>query len=245
MKRAIVIGSSTGIGRALAALLARQGYEVGLAGRNVPLMEELARGLPRPARVKAIDLSRAEEARDRLRALIDEIGDVELIVVNSAVGHNNPDWEQEIEIINVNVMGFAAVVSKAMDYFIERGSGHLVGISSIAALRGLRAAYSGSKAFDSSYLEACRLKADGLGLPIHVTDVKPGFVATPMTEGRKDMFWVAQPETVAAQIYSAIRKKKRHVYVTRRWRVMAWVMKVMPYPIVSMIVARRQYSGKS
>jgi short-subunit dehydrogenase len=245
MKKAIVIGSSTGIGRALSAVLSRQGYEVGLTGRNVTLMEGLARELPGPARVKAIDLARAEEARVCLRELIDELGGVELIVVNSAVGHYDPDWEQEAEIINVNVMGFAAVASAALDYFIERGSGHLVGISSIAALRGLRAAYSGSKAFDSSYLEACRLKADGLGLPIHVTDVKPGFVATPMTEGRKDMFWVATPETVAAQIYRAISKRKRHVYVTRRWRLMAWVMKLMPYPIVSAIVARRQYANKT
>lgn len=241
MKKAIVIGSSTGIGRALATELARHGYELGLAGRNMPLMEELARGLPAPARVKAIDLRQAEQSRARLRELIEELDDVELIVVNSGVGHHDPDWEEEKEIIDVNVKGFAAVVSKAMEYFIERGAGHLVGISSIAALRGLRAAYSGSKAFDSTYLEAWRLKVDGLGLPVQVTDVKPGFVATPMTAGRSDMFWIATPETAAAQIYAAIRKRKRHVYVTRRWRLLAWLMKVLPYPLVAAISARRSH----
>jgi short-subunit dehydrogenase len=239
MKKAIVIGSSTGIGRALARELAGHGYEVGLAGRKVAMMEELAATLPTRGHVKEIDLVQAEQARGRLAELIDEMGDVELIVVNSGVGHHKPDWEEEREIIEVNVMGFAALASRALEYFLERGSGHLVGITSIAALRGLRAAYSGSKAFDAVYLEALRLQADWRGLPIHVTDVKPGFVATPMTEGRVGMFWVATAEEVATQIYRAIRKKKRHVYVTRRWRLIAWLAKAMPYPLLALITGRR------
>lgn len=241
MKKAIVVGSSTGIGRALVQVLAEEGYEVGLAGRNVALMEELAAALPTRGYVMAMDVSRTEEARSRLRELVDAMGDVELIVVNSGVGHHDPDWEQELEIIEVNVKGFAAVASAALDYFVERGSGHVTGITSIAGLRGLRAAYSGSKAFGSVYLEALRLKADYAGADVTVTDVKPGFVATPMTEGREDMFWLATPEEAARQIYKAIRKKRRHVYVTRRWRLMAWVMKVMPYPLVSAISTRRRY----
>ncbi len=212
MKKAIVVGSSTGIGRALVQVLAEEGYEVGLAGRNVALMEELAAAIPTRGYVMAMDVSRTEEARSRLRELIDAMGDVELIVA-----------------------------SAALDYFVERGSGHVTGITSIAGLRGLRAAYSGSKAFGSVYLEALRLKADYAGADVTVTDVKPGFVATPMTEGREDMFWLATPEEAARQIYEAIRKKRRHVYVTRRWRLMAWVMKVMPYPLVSWISTRRQY----
>ncbi len=241
MKKAIVVGSSTGIGHALVRVLAENGYEVGLAGRNVALMEELAAALPARGYVKVMDVSRTEEARSRLRELIDEMGGADLIVGNSGVGHHDPNWEEELEIIEVNVKGFAAVASAALDYFIEQGSGHVVGITSIAALRGLRAAYSGSKAFDAVYLEALRLKADRLGVDVTVTDVKPGFVATPMTEGREDMFWVASPEEAAKQIYQAIRKKKRHVYVTRRWRLMAWLMKTLPYPLVSAISSRRQY----
>jgi len=241
MKKAIVVGSSTGIGRALVQVLAGEGYEVGLAGRNVALMEELAAALPTRGYVMAMDVSRTEEARSRLRELVDAMGGVELIVVNSGVGHHDPDWEQELEIIEVNVKGFAAVASAALDYFVERGTGHVTGITSIAGLRGLRAAYSGSKAFGSIYLEALRLRADYAGADVTVTDVKPGFVATPMTEGREDMFWLATPEEAARQIYEAIRKKRRHVYVTRRWRLMAWVMKVMPYPLVSAISTRRQY----
>jgi short-subunit dehydrogenase len=240
VSKAIVIGTSSGIGRALAKLLAANGYEVGLAGRRVALMEGLRREIGAPTHLKVMDLAEPQEARQRLGDLIEEMGDVELIVVNSGVGHTDPPWEKEYEIIEVNVTGFAAVANRAMAYFIERGSGHLVGISSISALRGLRAAYSASKAFDSTYLEGLRLKADRLGLDIRVTDVKPGFVDTEMTAGRQGMFWVATAEEAARQIFAAIRKKKRHVYVTRRWRLMGWLMKVLPYPIFSLIVSRRR-----
>jgi short-subunit dehydrogenase len=240
VKKAIVIGTSSGIGRALVTVLAQNGYEVGLAGRRTELMEELRREISTPTHLVAMDLTRPEEARQRLGGLIDEMGDVDLIVVNSGVGDTDPPWEVELEIIQVNVMGFAAVANRAMEYFIERRSGHLVGISSIAGIRGLRAAYSASKAFDSIYLEGLRLKADKLGLDIQVTDVKPGFVHTEMTAGRQGMFWVATPEQAALQIYQAIRKKKRHVYVTRRWRLMGWLMKTLPYPLVSKIVSRKK-----
>ncbi len=233
VKKAIVIGSSSGIGRALAQRLGECGYEVGLAGRRVEQMTELAGAIPARAYVKAIDVTRTEEARRRLEELIEEMGAVELIVVNSGVGHHDPDWEGERDIIAVNVLGFAAMASRAMDYFVQRGSGHLVGISSISALRGLRSAYSGSKAFVSTYLEGLRLKADGRGVDVAVTDVKPGFVDTPMTEGREAMFWVAPAEKAARQICEAIRKRKRHVYVTRRWRLIAWLMKWLPYPLVA------------
>lgn len=240
MSKAIVIGTSSGIGRALAKVLAANGYEVGLAGRRVEMMEELRREIGAKTHLKAMDLARPEEARQLLGQLIEEMGDVELIVVNSGVGHTDPPWEIELQIIGVNVTGFAAVANRAMTYFIERGSGHLVGISSIASLRGIRVAYSASKAFDSTYLESLRLKADGLGLDIQVTDVKPGFVATEMTAGREGMFWVATADEAARQIYTAIRKRKRHVYVTRRWRLMGWVMKTLPYPLVSKIVNRKR-----
>jgi short-subunit dehydrogenase len=240
MSKAIVIGSSTGIGRALSTILAENGYEVGLAGRDTARMEELRRQLPTRSYVKRLDLTRAEEARQALRGLIDEMGGVDLIVINSGVGSSEPSWEEEFEILAVNVVGFAVMARTAMEYFSGRGSGHIVGISSVSALRGITTAYSSSKAFDSTYLEALQFQADRLGADIRVTDVKPGFVTTPMTDGRTDMFWISSPDRAARQIYAAIRKRKRHVYVTKRWRVMGWVMKTLPYPIASWVQGRRR-----
>ncbi len=233
MAKAIIVGTSTGIGRALTRVLSENGYAVGLAGRKTDLMAELAGQLPGEAHVKAIDVTRPDEARRALRELIEEMGGVDVVVINSGVGDSDPDWESERRIIEVNVLGFAAVARSAMEYFMERGRGHLVGISSISALRGVSTAYSGSKAFDSTYLEGWRLRVDAVGLPIHVTDVKPGYVDTPMTAGRSGMFWVADVEEAARQIYEAIRRRQRHAYITKRWRLMAWLMKLMPYPLLA------------
>jgi len=239
MKKAIVIGSSTGIGRALSKVLGQNGYEVGLAGRKLELMEELRGEIPTRTFVKVMDLAQADESRRVLRELIDEMGGVDLIVINSGVGGHEPTWDEEVQMLAVNVTGFAAMGRLALEYFAERGSGQIVGISSISALRGVATAYSSTKAFDSTYLEGLQFQADRLGVDVRVTDVKPGFVDTPMTEGRTNMFWVAPAEKAALQIYDAIRRRKRHVYVTKRWRLMGWVMKLLPYRAASWVQARR------
>ncbi len=234
-KRAIVIGASSGLGKELSKLLARDGYEVGLAARRVELLEELGREISTPTHVSRIDVTHAAEARRQLEALIGRMGGVDLIIISSGVSISDPTWDEELQTIEVNVAGFAALANVSIHYFMERGSGHLVGISSIAALRptGTSSVYSASKSFVSRYLEGLRLMVDKRGLGIHVTEVQPGYVATPMTEGRDGMFWVAPVDEAARQIFRAVRKRKRHVYITRRWRLVAWVLKSVPYPILS------------
>ncbi len=223
----------------MAKVLGENGYEVGLTGRKVELMEKLRGEIPTRTYVKAMDLAHVEESRRGLRELIDEMGGVDLIVINSGVGGHEPTWEDEVQMLTVNVIGFAAMGRSALEYFVERGRGQIVGISSISALRGVATAYSSTKAFDSTYLEGLQFQADRLGVDVRVTDVKPGFVDTPMTAGRTNMFWVAPADKAAQQIYDAIRKRKRHVYVTKRWRLMGWVMKLLPYRAASWVQARR------
>lgn len=232
-RKAIITGASSGIGLELAKRLAADGYELGLMARRVQLLREIADGLPTRCFPRVVDVSRPDEARDRVRSLIDEMGGSDLVVLSAGVSPRDPDWGVEKETLEVNVLGFAATARAAIDYFIQRGSGHLVGLSSIASLRavGTTPIYSASKAFVSRYLEGLRFTVDGLGLDIAVTDVKPGYVESPMTEGREGMFWVASAEEAARQIHAAIRRRKRSVYVTRRWRLMAWVLKHTPYPI--------------
>lgn len=241
MGKAIVIGASSGIGLELAKLLGGDGYELGLVARRTELLEELAAQIPTRTYVKTIDVTRTEEARRSLEALISEMGGVDLIVLSSGVSHKNTSWEQDLEMMETNVVGFTAMAHVAMDYFLRRGTGHLVALSSIAGLRGARAnapVYGATKAFISNYVEALRFLAVKAGLPIHVTDVKPGYVATPMTEGQEGMFWVASVDEAAQQIYDAIKRKKRDAYVTKRWRLIAWVMKILPYPLAKPIVKR-------
>ncbi len=107
--------------------------------------------------------------------------------------------------------------------------GHIVGVSSIIALRGsdIVPAYSASKAFMSNYLEGLRKKAFKDKSAITVTDIRPGFVDTEMAKAEQK-FWVASPTQAAEQIYSAIQRKKSYAYITRRWILIGWLLKILP-----------------
>lgn len=231
MKRAIIIGASSGIGRALAKVFSQDGYTVGLTGRRIDLLISLQQELPTPSFVRPMDVSRPSEAMRDLEELIVEMGKVDLIVISAGVGFINPEleWEKEKAAIDVNVAGFAALANVAVKHFIGQVSGHLVGISSIAALRGSGGApaYNASKAFASNYLEGLRQKVGKLKLPIVITDVQPGFVDTAMAQG-EGLFWVAPPEKAAGQILDLIKSRRKHGYVTKRWRTIAWLLKILP-----------------
>ena len=231
MKKAIVIGASSGMGRELAKLISADGYEIGVMARRINLLNELRSELKGKIHIKAIDIAESEQAMAALTDFIAEMGGVELVVISSGTGelNRNLEWRLESEIIGTNVKGFAAMANVAIHHFIKQGSGHLVGISSIAALRGGRIspAYNASKAFESNYLEGLRQKVTRLRLPITVTDIKPGFVKTAMAKG-DGLFWLASPDKAARQIYAAIKRKASVVYITRRWRLIAWLLKVIP-----------------
>mgnify|MGYP003672983891 FL=1 len=79
----------------------------------------------------------------------------------------------------------------------------------------------------SNYMEGLRLKALKENLDIHITDIRPGYVDTAMAEG-DHMFWVAPPEKAAKQIVDAIKSNKSCAYITKRWRLIAWLMRIAP-----------------
>ncbi len=229
--KAIIIGASSGIGKELSKVLSQNNYIVGLVGRRTQLLDELKEELIGEAFIKYIDVVKTDEAMNQLNELILEMGDVDLIVISSGIGFLNHDlnWVQEKETIDVNVSGFAGIANVAMTHFLSKGSGHLVGISSIAAIRGddSAPAYNASKAFVSNYLSGLRKKVSKARLPIVITDVQPGFVDTAMAKG-DGLFWVAPPQKAAQQNFAAIEKKKKHVYVTKRWKLIGWMMKIVP-----------------
>lgn len=231
MKKAIVIGASSGIGRELSLILVNNGYSVAIAARRIQLLQELAEKLSSSAIVREIDVNNPEMAMAILTELIDELGDVNLIVYASGTGaiNNALQWKMERDCIETNVLGFTAVANIAIHYFLKKKSGHFVAISSIAALRGGKStpAYHASKAYISSYLERLRQRITKSQYPIIITDIKPGFVNTEMAQG-DNLFWVAPVKKAAQQIYTAIRCKKSHAYITKRWRLVAWLLKSLP-----------------
>jgi short-subunit dehydrogenase len=231
MQKAIVIGASSGIGKALAKVLAREGYEVGLVARRLDLLLDLQKEIKTPTFIKQSDIAKTAESIDTLESLIREMGGVDLVIVNAGILFNNRifDWEKEHLTIQTNVLGFSAMAHTAMKYFLNQGKGHLVGISSVSAIRGESdsPSYSASKAFISNFLEGLRTKVFKEGPAIHITDIKPGWVDTDMAKG-EETFWMATPEKAAEQIYCAIKHKQPHAYITKRWRLYAWMLKLTP-----------------
>ncbi|MBL4788992.1 MAG: SDR family NAD(P)-dependent oxidoreductase [Kordiimonadaceae bacterium] len=230
-KKAIIIGATSGIGRALAEQMSADGYTLGITGRRVALLDEIKGTLPSETFIQQMDVTDTEAAAAGFASLVKEMGPVDLVIISAGIGHPNPglDAALELETIETNVSGFVVIAGVAFNHFKEHGKGHIVGISSIAALRGgsIAPAYGASKAFVSNYMEALRIRAVKKKLNITVTDVLPGFVDTSMAKGN-GMFWVAPVEKAAAQIITAIRAKKSRVYITKRWRLIAWVLRILP-----------------
>ena len=206
---AIIIGASSGIGAALARVLSEQGYHVGLAARRQEKLKDLADSLDGPSSVAVLDVVQTDTAIASLEKLISALGEIDLFVFSSGIGFENPDLAMELELdtVAVNVTGFTAIINVAAHQLEAQQEGTLVGLSSIAAIRGNGGApaYGASKAYMSNYLQGLRHKFAKLKLPIQVLDVQPGFVDTDMAKG-ENLFWVAPPEKAAQQIYKAIKK---------------------------------------
>jgi short-subunit dehydrogenase len=231
LRKAIIIGASSGIGKELATILVTKGYKVGITGRREELLKAMKESYPDLICYQSFDITDLSKTTRSLQMLIKELGGLDLLVVSAGVGFINEDLDisPQLETIATNVTAFTDIMSYGFTWFRKKKAGHLVGITSIAALRGNKRApsYNASKAYQVNYLEGLRHKAGELKLPITVTDVRPGFVRTHMAKG-DNLFWVASPEKAAWQIYKAILKKKRVVYVTRRWWIFAFLVRLAP-----------------
>ncbi len=231
-KRIIIIGATSGIGEHLARHAANQGYIVGGTGRRVERLKELKEELGESFHYREMDVTMFDNAKEQLHSLIGDMGGMDIIVLNAGIS-NHPASSiiaMEQKVIDVNVSGFVQLFGEAFQYFRDQGHGQLVGISSIAGLFGSsRAApYSASKAFISTYMQAYRQRCNNMRADIHVTDIKPGFVKSEMIEGKKGLFWVSETDKAVRQMLRDIEKKRAYSYITRRWRLVAWLIKLMP-----------------
>jgi short-subunit dehydrogenase len=230
MKKAIIVGASSGIGNELAKILIENGYEVGITGRRKSELEKLRESRPENYVISSFDCT-AENNSERLTDLANKIGSLDLLILSSGIGDLNEELnfgiENKTNLLNVNA--FTEIVDWTFNYFEKQGKGHLVGISSIAGIRGSRMApaYNASKAYQINYLEGLRQKATKTKKPIFVTDIRPGFVDTDMAKG-EGQFWVATKEKAARQIFGIIKRKKGIGYVTQRWWIIAKILRIIP-----------------
>jgi len=230
-KTAIIIGASSGIGRNLTELLLDNRYKIGILARRNNLLEEVKSIKPDSVTTKAIDISNIDDVQKIFKNFLLKFKYIDLIINCAGTGFINKDLEllKEIGTNKVNVDGFVAISNISLKYFINQGFGHYATITSIAAVRGGAdaPAYNASKAYQVNYLEGLNQYFSKKKMPILITDIRPGYVDTRMAQG-DSKFWIAKPDIAAKQIFNALKKKKKLVYVTRRWKLIAWILRLLP-----------------
>ena len=234
---AIVVGASSGVGEAVARRLAREGYAVALVARRADLLNQIADQInaqlgQRRAFAYPHDVTRLEETQTLFQTILRDLGRINVIVYASgvmpAVGPSEFNFEKDRVMIEVNVLGAMAWLDQAATLFERTGSGHIVGISSAAGDRGrvINPVYNTSKAALTTYLEGLRNRLTRKG--VHVLTVKPGMVNTDMLKGVKRRMWVVSPEQVAADVWSAIKRRKQSIYIPGRLGLMMFVVRNIP-----------------
>lgn len=227
----VLIGASTGIGRSLAELYASLGHEMVISSRRTVLLQEIKDKYPKTKiHVLEMDVAQTDESRLKMEEAEQLLNGIDLVIINAGVGFQKATYEQEMNTIDINVRGFTALAQWSYKYFAKKGNGHLVGVSSLASQTGSAYSpeYHASKAFMANYMSGLRMRSSKFNPNVYVTDIRPGFVDTPMTKQNKGMFWVATPEKAAQQIVVAIAARKKVVYVTKRYQLIALLLNLLP-----------------
>ena len=230
-KKVIIIGATSGIGREVALIYIAQGWKVGVAGRREAELEALRSAYPEQVSAQALDVTK-EDAPQKLQALIEQVGGMDVFLLSSGIGKQNPTLETGLELATAatNVEGFIRMTNAAFHYFEQQGHGHLAVISSIAGTKGLGAApaYSATKGFQNIYMDALDQLARMKKLNIRFTDIRPGFVATPLLNNQKKYPMLMDAPIVALDIVSAIEQTKRVAIIDWKVRLLVGFWRLIP-----------------
>ncbi len=231
MKRAIVIGASSGIGFEMSRLLIGKGWTVAVAARRSERLEPLR--LLAPERVIPIALDVNQDAAPKqLHELITRLEGVELYIHTAGIGWQNRMLDADVEnrTAETNVGGFTRMVGEAFRYMAEHGGGHIAVISSIAGTKGLgpAPAYSATKAFQATYIQSLEQLANSRKLPINFTDIRPGFADTELLSGDNNYPMMMTAEYVARKAVRAIERRKHVAIIDWRYRLLTAGWRCLP-----------------
>ena len=243
MKRIVIAGATSGLGLETARLCIREGWRVGAAGRRLEALEALRAEAPDQVEIEPLYVTH-EDAPERLNRLIERLGGMDIYLHSSGIGSRNTDLRPNIELetLRTNGEGFVRMIVAAFHYFRSHGGGHLAVISSIAGTKGLGAApaYSATKRMQNTYIDALAQLARMEGYEIRFTDIRPGFVATPLLAKDGDYPMLMNTEKVARKIMQVLRNPRRRVVIDRRyaWLVFGW--KLIPQGLWERLKIRKK-----
>lgn len=236
--KAIVMGATSGIGREVALQLASRGWLVGIAGRRTDRLVELENDTDGIIAHKTIDVTDAS-APELLCEMINEMHGIDMYFHSSGIGwqNNQLDPEKELKTVETNALGFVRMVDAAFNWFVHAADGQtacachfrIACITSIAGTKGLgpAPAYSSTKRFQSHYLESLAQLARMRRLPIRITDIRPGFVATDLIAGSNYPLQL-RADSVAKSIVKAIERGNSIVTVDWRYAMLVAIWRLIP-----------------
>lgn len=231
MKKAVVMGASSGIGMEVAKLLLADGWMIGVAARRTDLLEQLKDTASERVVMETIDVN-ADGAEDMLLSLIVTLGGMDLFFYAPGIGWQNPTLEPDKEnnTVTTNALGFTRMVGTAFRYMATHGGGHIAAVTSIAGTKGLgpAPAYSATKAFQNTYLQALEQQANARKLNIRFTDLRPGFVDTALLGDGNRYPMLLRKEDVAYEMVEAIRHHKHIWVIDWRWRILTALWRRIP-----------------
>lgn len=247
MKRIVIVGATSGLGFETARACLREGWRVGAAGRRTDALEQLRAEAPDQVEIEPLDIT-AADAPERLTVLVDKLGGMDIYLHCAGIGHQNPNLDTELEaaVCQTNALGFIRMVSSAFNLLKTRGGGQIAVITSIAGTKGLgiSAAYSATKRFQSTYIDALAQLSHMEHLNIRFTDIRPGFVATPMIRGHRYPL-VMHPEKVARSMLHALKCHRRRIIIDRRFAALVFLWRLIPARLWERLDIRSRERGLS
>jgi short-subunit dehydrogenase len=239
-----ITGASDGIGAALARAYAARGWRLGLLARRSDRLEQLASSLPVACEVYSADVRDAAALHDAARHFVETGGAPDVVIANAGVSAGNltaiaGDVDTCEWILDVNLMGAVRTFQPFIASMQARGRGALVGMASVAGVRGLpgAGAYCASKAALIAYLESLRVELRGTGL--NVITLLPGYVDTAMTTGNPyRMPFMLDADDAARRLLRVIDARRPHAVVPWQMGVVAGIMKFLPPALHDLAFAR-------
>lgn len=230
IRRAIVVGASSGIGREVAERLIQDGWQVAVVARRLDALQSISHPSHTPPTVARIDIT-APDADKLLRQLIEKMGGVDLYFHASGYGKQNTRLSSEIEMktVETNATGFVRMIGEAFRWMAADGGGHIAVISSIAGTKGLAPApsYSATKAFQNTYIQSLEQLSNCRKLNIRFTDLRPGFVDTDFIKG-SHFPMMLDKSRVADEILRAVYGRQHVRIIDWKWRILVALWQLTP-----------------
>lgn len=234
-QRALVIGASSGIGRALAEELGRRGAVVALVARRGDELERVAQVIgPEQAHVYPHDVREFDVVPTLFQQITHDLGGLDLVIYAAGIlpqsKHDEYNTALDMDVLATNLLGAVAWLNEAAARFTRTRQGTIIGIGSVAGDRGRRAnpVYGASKAALATYLESLRNRLTVRG--VSVITIKPGYVATDMLRGARTPRFlpVIPPVRAAREILAAAAARRQVAYVPPVWGRIMRVVRAIP-----------------